>query len=496
MKYISTRNNTIEIGACEAIVNGISSDGGLYVPSSFPILTLDEIKKLSKQKYPERAAYIMAKFLDEFTYEELLSYAEKAYSRFEEDDACPLIQIDNGMYILELWHGPTHAFKDMALTIMPYLMTAAREKMKVKEKSLILVATSGDTGKAALEGFKNVEGTNVMVFYPEQGVSRIQKLQMSTQEGDNVYVGAIRGNFDDAQNAVKAIFADNDVKEKLLKKGYSLSSANSINWGRLVPQIAYYVSAYCDLYDGEEIKIGDKINFVVPSGNFGNILAGYYAMKMGLPINKLICASNKNNVLTDFFISGKYDIKRDFYKTMSPSMDILISSNLERLLFEIGDRNSNFVVNLMNELKSIRSYSIDKLLLRKKADCFVTGYSSEEETADAIANFFDIYDYLLDPHTAVAMNVYNNYMTDKEDATPSVIISTANPYKFSADVYNAIEDKIIDDPFKAIKKLHFLSAQEIPEDLLKLEKAEQRFTDVYNINEIKEAVLGNIDKWN
>lgn len=492
MKYISTRNNKIAVSASQAIVNGISSDGGLYVPSSFPTISIAEIKDLSSKSYPERAAYVMAKYLSDFSYEELLEYCEKAYERFEDNDPCPLVQIDSGFSILELWHGPTHAFKDMALTVMPYLMTAARKKLDVQTKSLILVATSGDTGKAALEGFKDVEGTSIMVFYPDKGVSRMQKLQMSTQEGDNVYVGAINGNFDDAQNAVKEIFKDKAIEEELAAKGYVLSSANSINWGRLVPQIAYYISAYCDLYDGSEIELGDKINFTVPTGNFGNILAAYYAKQMGLPVNKLICASNKNNVLTDFFISGKYDIKRDFYKTMSPSMDILISSNLERFLFEIGGRDSDFVQELMTSLATYRSYQIDKKLLLKDASCFAYGYTSEEETLNAIANFFETYDYMLDPHTAVAMNVYDNYLTDTNDKTPTVIVSTASPYKFPTDVYYAIMEKTMDDPFKASKKLQSLSAQEIPADFIALEKAEERFTDLYEIEDIKMAVLGNI----
>lgn len=493
MKYISTRDSKVEVSASQAIVNGISSDGGLFVPSSFPTLDKEEIIKLTKYSYPERAAYVMAKYLDDFTYEELLGYAEKAYSRFEDDEACPLVGIDEGLNILELWHGPTHAFKDMALTIMPYLMTAARKKVNLKNKSLILVATSGDTGKAALEGYKDVENTDVMVFYPNEGVSPMQKLQMQTQKGDNVYVGAIKGNFDDAQTAVKNIFADADIKKQLDDIGYSLSSANSINWGRLVPQIAYYVSAYVDLYDAGAIELGEKINFTVPTGNFGNILAGFYAMKMGLPVNKFICASNQNKVLTDFFISGKYDINREFHKTSSPSMDILISSNLERLLFEINGRDSEKVKELMSNLKENGHYTVDRFLLRKEADCFAYGFADEDETLESINIFFETYGYLLDPHTAVAMHVYDNYLVESNDECVSVIVSTASPYKFPQDVYYAISKKDLDDAFKASKKLRSMSALDIPEDLADLENAEVRFNDVYEIEELKKVVVEKLN---
>ena len=338
MQYVSTREKSTIVSSAEAIVKGLSEDGGLFVPSEFPSISSKELEQMTDMEYSERAAFVLSKFLSDFTLEELNDYTKKAYSRFYGDDPCPLVAIDDKTYILELWHGPTCAFKDMALTLLPHLMVASRKKVGEKNKTLILVATSGDTGKAALEGFKDVEGCEIIVFYPSEGVSDMQKLQMQTQTGNNVYVCAIKGNFDDAQSAVKVIFNDENVKAQLLEQGYKLSSANSINWGRLVPQIAYYVSSYVDLLASNEIKMGEKINFCVPSGNFGNILAGYYAMRMGVPIGKLICASNKNRVLTDFFASGKYDTNREFYKTMSPSMDILISSNLERLLFEISGR--------------------------------------------------------------------------------------------------------------------------------------------------------------
>ncbi len=359
MQYVSTRakNNVVE--SAQAIVKGLSEDGGLFVPSEFPAITKEELLAMGDMEYSDRAAVVLSKYLTDFTLDELKEYTAKAYARFYDDDPCPLVAIDEKTYILELWHGPTCAFKDMALTLLPHLMVASRKKIGETGKTLILVATSGDTGKAALEGFKDVEGCEIIVFYPSEGVSDMQKLQMQTQAGDNVYVCAIKGNFDDAQSAVKVIFNDDNVKAQLLEKGYKLSSANSINWGRLVPQIAYYVSSYVDLLSSGELNYGDKINFCVPSGNFGNILAGYYAMRMGIPIGKLICASNKNKVLTEFFESGKYDINREFYKTMSPSMDILISSNLERLLFEISGRDDKAVSELMNNLKTNGYYTLD-----------------------------------------------------------------------------------------------------------------------------------------
>ncbi len=428
----------------------------------------------------------MSLYLDDFSYEELLRYAEDAYQRFD-GDPCPLVNIDEGLYILELWHGPTYAFKDLALTMLPKLLNAAKQKLGEKDKTLILVATSGDTGKAALEGFKDNEDTDIMVFYPDEGVSLMQQLQMSTQRGANVYVGALRGNFDDAQNAVKEIFADEALSKELKQQGYALSSANSINWGRLLPQIAYYVSSYCDLIGSEEISYGEKVNFCVPTGNFGNILAGYYAYKMGLPVNKLICASNVNNILTDFLSTGVYDVKREFHKTMSPSMDIIISSNLERLLFEILGRSDSMVKELMTELKAKGKYVISPELIEENADCFAAGFATEQDTADTIFNNFDIYDYLLDPHTAVAAYVYNEYILGG-DETPTVIVSTANPYKFSRDVYSSISEGSEADEFSAIRRLNLLTGLEVPEGLSELKNLPRRFTEVLEKTELKSKV--------
>ena len=495
MQFISTRAKDTSVSSSEAIVAGLSLDGGLFVPESFPTVSMDKMKEMIEMSYSERAARVLSKFLSDFSLEELMDYTEKAYSKFYDGDPCPLVAIDEQTYILELWHGPTCAFKDMALSLLPYLMTASREKVGEQSKTLILVATSGDTGKAALEGFKDVENCEIIVFYPSEGVSDMQRLQMMTQEGDNVYVCAIEGNFDDAQTAVKTIFNDDAMKAELLESGYKLSSANSINWGRLVPQIAYYVSSYVDLLSADEIEEGELINFCVPSGNFGNILAGYYAMRMGVPIGKLICASNINNVLTDFFKTGTYDINREFHKTSSPSMDILISSNLERLLFEISGRDDKYVAEIMNDLNTKGVYELDFNKLRSSAPNFMGGFSSEEDTLDTIANFYEVNDYLLDPHTAVAVSVFANYAVESSDETKTVIVSTASPYKFPTDVYYALTTTdMSDESVLACKKLESYTGVDIPEPLQNLSKRISRFTDCVAKEDIKNTVLNYIKK--
>ncbi|MEG2450123.1 MAG: threonine synthase [Clostridia bacterium] len=486
MKYTSTRNCDLAISASEAIVKGISDDGGLFVPSSFPTITENDIADLTYLAYPERVAKILSMYMDDFSFEELLGYTSHAYSRFD-GDPCPVVKVEDGLFMLELWHGPTFAFKDMALTVLPYLMTAAKAKLGRTDKTLILVATSGDTGKASLEGFKDVDGTEIVVFYPREGVSEMQRLQMVTQEGKNVHVAGINGNFDDAQTAVKNIFNDKEMKDKLATLGITMSSANSINWGRLAPQIAYYISAYCDLVSSEEIEIGEKINFVVPTGNFGNILAGYYAYRMGLPINKLIIASNANNILADFFHKGVYDVKRDFFKTMSPSMDILVSSNLERLLFELLGRDDKAINKIYADLKETGSFSVDQKILDDSI--FEAGWADEEETKEAIATFFDLDDYIMDTHTAVASSVYNEYSVETEDETKTVIVSTASPYKFACDVYNAIASAKERDAVKAMQKLQMTTALECPGDLYYLNEKQRLHTDVIDRGATKEAVL-------
>ena len=492
MKYISTRNASLSVTGSEAILMGISPEGGLFVPELFPQITLEEVESMGEMSYAERSAFVMSRYLDEFTYEELLEIANRAYSRFDGEDTCPLTKVDEGFYVLELWHGPTYAFKDFALTVLPQLVSACRKKRGEDAKTLVLVATSGDTGKAALEGFKDVEGTEIMVFYPEEGVAYMQKLQMMTTGGDNTYVAGIKGNFDDAQTAVKKIFTDEEVRAELKKAGYVMSSANSINWGRLLPQIAYYFSAYSDLLTSGEIGLGDKVNFVVPTGNFGDILAGYYAMRMGLPVEKLLCASNINNVLTDFFNSGEYNAARAFHKTISPSMDILISSNLERLLFELCDRDDKELSALMDTLKKEGKYTVSLFEIKKKLSVFAAGFADEDETMETIFNTFDEYGYIVDPHTSVAIAVYNDYCLATGDGTPSVILSTASPYKFAQDVYEAVAESQIADPFKAVKKLHFLTGMDVPEGLDQLEFLEERFTDVLAKDEIKAKVLSRV----
>lgn len=485
MHYISTRNKDHKVTGPEAIVGGIAPDGGLYVPETFPTVTSEERTALIDMDYAARAAFIIGKFLPELN-AELPAWCEKAYSRFDGDPA-PLVKIDENYYLLELWHGPTHAFKDMALTLLPYLLTGSKKVLGRTDKTLILVATSGDTGKAALEGFKDIDGTACMVFYPSGGVSALQQLQMQTQEGGNVFVSAIEGNFDDAQTAVKKIFTDEDIKDNLAAKGYNLSSANSINFGRLVPQIAYYFSAYADLVDGGEIKDGDKVAFSVPTGNFGNILACYYAMRMGLPVERLVCASNNNNVLTDFFDSGIYDMNRDFFKTISPSMDILVSSNFERLLFEISGRDSSLTSERMHELKEKGKYSVSDEELMKLDEIFFADYCTDDMTKEIIGGFFEDTGYILDPHSAVAVSAADAYVGD--DATPIVVVCTASPYKFVGSVLEAIGESVPKSELKALTKLEDITALPLPDSLAELEKKERRFTGVIGKDEIGDAVI-------
>ena len=482
MNYISTRDKKISVSAAEAIVMGLSPEGGLYVPSELPSVTMEDVLRLSKLSYCQRAFDILKLFLPDFSEREILDSVENAYNKtnFETDSIAPVYKMTEGTYFLELWHGPTCAFKDMALQILPYLLTKSISKLKIDKTVVILVATSGDTGKAALDGFCDVSGTKIIVFYPEKGVSEIQRLQMVTQDGDNVFVSAVEGNFDDAQTGVKNIFTDNAYKEMLNEKGYMLSSANSINWGRLLPQIVYYFSAYCDLLKGEEITIGEPVNFVVPTGNFGNILASYYAKKMGLPINKLICASNENNVLTDFIKTGTYNANRSLILTTSPSMDILVSSNLERLLFDLIGCDSHRINEMMNELKTNGKYKIHDITKQKLNELFWAGYASEDATRAAISDTQKEYSYVMDTHTAVAKNVYDQYINETGDSTKTVIVSTASPYKFSHSVLSAIvEDKALleRDEFALLELLSEKSGLKVPTSLSQLRGKEIRFNE-------------------
>lgn len=439
MLYRSTRGEDLSVSSSEAIKMGIAPDGGLFVPARTVSVNNDFLTGLINASYHRRARAILELFLTDFTTEELDSCIYGAYSseKFDHPDIAPVHMLSDREYILELWHGPTCAFKDMALQILPRLMPLAAAKTGERDEIVILVATSGDTGKAALEGFMDVPGTRIIVFFPEEGVSQVQQRQMVTQEGRNVSVVAVRGNFDDAQTGVKEIFGDRDLSYSLQQSGYRFSSANSINWGRLVPQIVYYFSAYLDLVRDGEITTGQPVNFVVPTGNFGNILAGYYARRMGLPVGRLICAANRNNVLTDFIHTGTYDRNRTFHRTTSPSMDILISSNLERLLFELT-RNSGQVGEWMQQLRETGRYTVDAATRHSIQEVFWSNFANDLETARAIRETYLKHGYVMDTHTAVGHDVYTKYRQETEDNTRTVIISTASPFKFNESVARAI----------------------------------------------------------
>lgn len=491
MKYQSTRGDEIKISAAEAIAKGLSNDGGLYVPEKFPSIDAEKIIELKSKHYSERSAEIMGLYLDDFGSKELHQYTKEAYSTpgFDHPEIAPLYKLDSNTHFLELWHGPTAAFKDMALQVMPRLLTASLRKIGEEREVCILVATSGDTGKAALEGYRDVPGTKIMVFYPDNGVSEVQKLQMTSQRGSNVNVVAVRGNFDDTQTGVKAIFKDSGFAQILEHRGCFLSSANSINWGRFVPQIAYYVSAYCDLLCNGEIKAGDKINFCVPTGNFGNILAGYYAYRMGLPVNRLICASNRNDVLTQFINTGVYDKNRAFYTTISPSMDILVSSNLERLLFELSDKDGEIVASYMNALSDNGQYSVPADVLQRIRGVFASGYCSEEDTMATIAGTWKNSGYLIDTHTAVAYKALRDYRMSSGDGTPAVVISTASPFKFCDSVLTALGHKTNRRGVGLIDELTEITGLSAPAPLTGLKTQTERFNTVINKGDMINAVM-------
>ena len=495
MLYSSTRNDDKKVQSSTAIAQGISEEGGLFVPEFIPTISYENIKLMCKMSYIEKAEYILSKFLTDFSSEELFNCVNNAYGsgKFDSEEVAPLSKLNDSTYILELWHGPTCAFKDMALQLLPHLLTTAVKKTGDDSETVILVATSGDTGKAALEGFKDVENTKIIVFYPSDGVSPMQKLQMATQEGENVSVCAIKGNFDDAQSGVKNIFTDPEIKNTLLDNKMKFSSANSINWGRLVPQIVYYFSAYCRLLEDGEIADKEPVNIVVPTGNFGNILAAYYAKFMGLPINKLICASNSNNVLTDFINKGEYDRNREFYATISPSMDILISSNLERLLYHVSGCDHKLVTELMDTLKTEGKYKVSDELKSKINDLFAAGYCEEENTKATIKALYDEYSYLCDTHTAVAVSVYNDYVKDTKDATKTIIASTASAYKFPYSVLSCVTDAEGLNDFEMLEKLSVVTKTEIPENSAALKEKEVRFDTVIDRNEMSSFIAGSLN---
>jgi threonine synthase len=490
MRYVSTRNKNLDYSAAEAISTGLSRDGGLFTPQSFPAVSPDELKKIASMDYRGRAAEIMKLFLSDFSSEELAAFTKAAYSdNYDSPNPAPLKKLDDKTSFLELWHGPTCAFKDMALQMLPHFLTASLKKTGETKEVFILVATSGDTGKAALEGFKDVAGTRILVFYPEDGVSDVQKLQMTTQEGGNVRVCAVKGNFDDAQNGVKAIFSDEKLREQLAGRGFFLSSANSINWGRLLPQIVYYFSAYCDMAANGSISFGDKINFCVPTGNFGNILAGYYAKKMGLPVNKFICASNANNVLTDFIQTGVYNKNRPFITTVSPSMDILISSNLERLIFDLSGMDDEAVRGYMAKLAAEGKYEVSGSIKAGLDADFSAGFCDDAATKATIGKYFKEDNYLIDTHTAVAAKVLADYRDKTGDMTPAVVVSTASPYKFSEAVLEAIGKKESASGLELIDKLSASTGTPVPAPLAALKTKKKRFEGSVEKSEMTGVVL-------
>ena len=491
--YKSTRSNSDKVTASQAILKGLADDGGLFVPDSIPALEVP-LEKLADMTYQETAYEVMKLFLSDFTEEELKHCINGAYDdKFDTKEIAPLVKKD-GAYYLELFHGKTIAFKDMALSILPYLMTTAAKKNGVKNEIVILTATSGDTGKAALAGFADVPGTSIIVFYPKNGVSPIQEKQMLTQKGENTNVVGIIGNFDDAQTGVKKIFNDRDLEKKLNESGFQLSSANSINIGRLLPQVAYYVYAYVKLLAEEQIEDGELVNMVVPTGNFGNILAAYYAKKMGVPIGKLICASNENKVLYDFFRTGTYDKNREFVLTTSPSMDILISSNLERLIYHIAGDNADRNRELMESLNQTGVYTISEEMKAELKD-FYGAYASEQETAKEIHDLYENTGYIIDTHTAVASSVYKKYKKETGDQTKTVVVSTASPYKFTRSVMTAIDEGYANmEDFALVDELEKLSGVPVPNAIQEIRTAPVLHKTECDKEDMEKTVLSFLER--
>jgi threonine synthase len=491
MRYFSTRDKSLSFSAAEAVKQGLSRDGGLFLPEKIPQITAGKLAVMCAMTYQERAAEVMKLFLDDYSEKELAAFAAAAYSRekFDSPAVAPVRAVDDRTYCLELWHGPTSAFKDMALQMLPHLLSASLDKTGETRTACILVATSGDTGKAALEGFRDVPRTKILVFYPRDGVSEIQKLQMVTQEGNNVGVCSVVGNFDDAQTGVKRIFSDEGIRKTLSGRGYFLSSANSINWGRVLPQIVYYVSAWCDLRRDGRIGDGDRLTVCVPTGNFGNILSAYYAKLMGVPIGKLVCASNRNDVLTEFLRTGVYNRNRPFHTTMSPSMDILISSNLERLLFLLSGGNDAEVGSYMDSLASTGMYKVSDEMMAKIKELFWAGSCGEEGTSAAINEYYTKHDYLIDPHTAVAANVLGQYRAETGDGGKAVFASTASPYKFCGSVLRSIGVEPEGDGVGLIAQMQRVTGVKAPERLAALGGKERRFSGSTEKQDMDKVVL-------
>lgn len=498
MSFFSTRGGAC-VTASQAILTGIAPDGGLYVPAMFPPVTLKKLSALTEMDYRQRASAILRLFLEDYTLPEIDDAVSAAYAadRFDDPAVAPLRALDDNTSVLELFHGPTLAFKDMALQLLPHLVTLAARKNGETREISILAATSGDTGKAALEGFRDVPGTSCTVFYPMDGVSHVQKLQMTTTGGGNTHVIAVEGNFDDAQTGVKALFASPDTARAMDARGRVLSSANSINFGRLVPQIVYYFSAYADLLAQGRIAAGDPVNFAVPTGNFGNILAAFYARSMGLPVGKLLCASNRNHVLTDFFATGTYDARRQFFKTNAPSMDILISSNLERLLYEAADRDGGLISLWMKQLRETGTYSVGEQRLDWLRGLFAAGYADDMQTDVEIRTVFEQERYLLDPHTAVASRALRDYRDRAQDETYTVLVATASPYKFSGDVLYALggREAIAGlDPFQCAEELSRRTGVPVPEAIRALRDLPERHSARCDKDAMAQALLDAFDR--
>ena len=482
MQFFSTRDRNRVVSASQAIAQGLSDEGGLFVPQSFPQVDVQAICEL---EYPEMAAAIVGQYLTDYSQQFLAEAAKATYGEAFGGKAGYLAPVSDSVYSLELWHGPTCAFKDYALQLMPKLLVEAKKNLNRTEKTLILVATSGDTGKAALDGYHDIPGVEIAVFFPTGGTSEIQRLQMATQEGENVAVYAVRGNFDDAQTGVKRVFGDGTIAAELAKRNIRLSSANSINWGRLVPQIVYYFAAYAQLLKAGKIAFGDKVDFCVPTGNFGDILAGYYAKQMGLPVGKLVCASNENNVLTDFLTTGTYTAKREFFKTTSPSMDILVSSNLERLLYHVTGSDTE-VAALMKSLAETGSYTVRPETLRTIQESFACGWSSEEQVAGEIRARYEQGGYLCDTHTAVAFHVAAQH---KRDGVPMVVLSTASPFKFPRSVLEALGQTAPANDFEAMQQLEEITGRTAPASLSALRRKAERFNTVIDPEQIAQVAL-------
>ncbi|MBR3753241.1 MAG: threonine synthase [Ruminiclostridium sp.] len=491
MNYVSTRNKTVSLTASQAIAQGLARDGGLLTPEVFPKITPEMLEDWRGKTYGQRAVALMKLFLEDFSEEELTAFTQAGYSaqKFDDSRVAPLHQLDDNTHCLELWHGPTSAFKDMALQILPHLLSASLVKTNEDKTVCILVATSGDTGKAALEGFKDVDRTKILVFYPTGGVSQVQELQMKTQEGNNVGVCSVYGNFDDAQTGVKILFSDEKLRVDLAQRGYFLSSANSINWGRILPQLVYYISAYCDLLNEGKIQMGDKVNYCVPTGNFGNILACWYAGQMGLPVGKLICASNSNNVLTEFLETGVYNKNRTFYTTMSPSMDILVSSNLERLLFALTGQDDQAVAGYMKQLNETGRYEVSEDLKAKLKDHFYGGFCDETKTGQIIEKVWKEHNYLIDPHTAVAYQVMEDYRKASGDETTTVFVSTASPFKFCDNVLKSLGVAEVKEGLDALDQLNEVSGRPAPVPLASLRNKPVRFEGSVEKEKMMDVVL-------